>query len=148
MDSAGYKQLVPGLIFLKYISDWFSVQYAALERENTPSPKAGGYMNTAISKFAEKKGKSGSKVATDDLPAPCPGVFYVYVIKCQGEAFYIGQTNNIPRRWQEHKAGKGADYTKKNPPLYMAYYEAFSNRKKRFYTRGPVALRKFRLNHR
>ena len=86
-------------------------------------------MNTAISKFAEKKGKSGSKVATDDLPAPCPGVFYVYVIKCQGEAFYIGQTNNIPRRWQEHKAGKGADYTKKNPPLYIAYYEAFSNRK-------------------
>ena len=87
-------------------------------------------MNTSISKFAEKKGKSDSKVATDDLPAPCPGVFYVYVIKCQGEAFYIGQTNNIPRRWQAHKAGKGADYTKKNPPLYMAYYEAFSNRKK------------------
>lgn len=70
----------------------------------------------------------GAEAIEDDLPAPHPGVFYVYVIKCQGESFYIGQTDNIPRRWQEHKMGKGADWTKKNPPIYIAHYEEFSNR--------------------
>ena len=49
----------------------------------------------------------------DDLPAPKSGEFYVYVIKCEGGSFYIGQTDNIPRRWDEHIKGKGADWTKK-----------------------------------
>lgn len=69
----------------------------------------------------------GAETVEDDLPAPRPGVFYVYAIKCQGGSFYIGQTDNIPRRWQEHKTGKGADWTKRNPPVYIAHYEEFSS---------------------
>jgi len=70
----------------------------------------------------------GAEAIVDDLPAPRPGVFYVYVIKCQGGSFYIGQTDNIPRRWIEHKTGKGADWTKRNPPIYIAHYEEFESR--------------------
>ncbi len=44
----------------------------------------------------------------DDLPAPKPGEFYVYAIKCDDGSVYIGQTYNIPRRWNEHVTGKGA----------------------------------------
>ena len=73
--------------------------------------------------------QAGQAGEAKDLPAPCPGVFYVYVIKCRGGTFYIGQTDNIPRRWEEHKTGKGADWTKKNPPLYIAHYEEFNSRK-------------------
>ena len=70
----------------------------------------------------------GAEAIVDDLPAPRPGVFYVYVIKCQGGSFYIGQTDNIPRRWMEHKTGKGADWTKRNSPIYIAHYEEFKSR--------------------
>lgn len=64
----------------------------------------------------------------DDLPAPQPGEFYVYVIKCEGGSFYIGQTDNIPRRWDEHVTGKGADWTKSHRPIYIAHYETYHSR--------------------
>jgi len=37
-------------------------------------------------------------------------------------------TDNLPRRWQEHVSGKGADWTKKNKPHYIAHYEEFTSR--------------------
>jgi len=70
----------------------------------------------------------GAAQVKDDLPAPRPGVFYVYVIACEGGSFYIGQTDNIPRRWQEHVTGKGADWTKKHKPRYILHYEEFYSR--------------------
>ena len=39
MDAAEYKHVVLGLIFLKYISDSFADQYAALEREPYADPE-------------------------------------------------------------------------------------------------------------
>ncbi|MEA3351571.1 MAG: GIY-YIG nuclease family protein [Chloroflexota bacterium] len=64
----------------------------------------------------------------DDLPAPRPGVFFVYVIACEDGSYYIGHTDNMPRRWQEHVSGKGADWTKKNKPRYIPHYEEFNSR--------------------
>ena len=63
------------------------------------------------------------------LPAPQPGNFFVYVLKCSDGSHYIGHTDNLPRRWEEHKAGIGSDWTKKHPPQYVAYWEEFTNRK-------------------
>jgi len=41
----------------------------------------------------------GAEAVQDDLPAPRPGVHYVYAIACNGGSYYIGHTDNIPRRW-------------------------------------------------
>ena len=70
----------------------------------------------------------GAAPLEDDLPAPKPGEFYVYVIKCDDNSLYIGQTDNIPRRWNEHVTGKGADWTKKHRPIYIPHYETFTSR--------------------
>jgi predicted GIY-YIG superfamily endonuclease len=50
------------------------------------------------------------------------------VIACEGDSYYIGHTDNLPRRWQEHITGKGADWTKKNKPRYLPHYEEFQSR--------------------
>ena len=71
----------------------------------------------------------GAEEQVDDLPAPRPGVYFVYAISCEGGSYYIGYTDNIPRRWHEHVTGKGADWTKKNKPRYIAHYEEFSSLK-------------------
>ncbi|MCK4271616.1 N-6 DNA methylase [bacterium] len=71
----------------------------------------------------------GVEVQEEDLPAPRPGVFFVYAIACEGESYYIGHTDNIPRRWQEHLSGKGAKWTKTHKPRYIAHYEEFNSRK-------------------
>ena len=64
----------------------------------------------------------------DDLPAPRPGVFFVYAIKCEGGSYYIRHTDNILRRWHEHISGKGSDWAKKHKPIYIAHYEEFTSR--------------------
>ena len=70
----------------------------------------------------------GAEALADDLPAPRPGVYFVYAIACDGGSHYIGHTDNLPRRWQEHVSGHGANWTKKNKPRYIPHYEEFSNR--------------------
>jgi len=70
----------------------------------------------------------GAEAQEDDLPAPRPGVYFVYAIACDGGSHYIGHTDNLPRRWHEHISGRGADWTKKNKPRYIAHYEEFTNR--------------------
>jgi len=38
--------------------------------------------------------------------------WYVYILRCKDNSLYTGITNNIQKRYQKHKSGKGARYTK------------------------------------
>ena len=64
----------------------------------------------------------------DDLPAPRPNIYFVYAIRCDNDAIYIGQTQNLLDRWKEHCNGKGAEYTKKHQPKYILHYEEYTTR--------------------
>ena len=63
-----------------------------------------------------------------DLPAPRPNTFYVYAIICDNNSIYIGQTNNLRRRWKEHCVGE-VDWTKRHRPIKIVHYEEFGSRK-------------------
>ena len=49
--------------------------------------------------------------------------YFVYILKCQDGTFYTGVTTDVPRRFQEHKAGKGGHYTRAHPPKSVARIE-------------------------
>jgi DNA helicase-2/ATP-dependent DNA helicase PcrA len=63
-----------------------------------------------------------------DLPAPRPGVFFVYVIECQDGSLYIGQTDDLHRRWNQHLRGDAADWTRLHNPIRIAHYEEVPTR--------------------
>ncbi|WP_293813636.1 GIY-YIG nuclease family protein [uncultured Aquitalea sp.] len=42
------------------------------------------------------------------------------MLKCRDGAFYTGITTDVARRFAQHQAGKGARYTRANPPLAIA----------------------------
>ena len=44
---------------------------------------------------------------------------YVYVIECENQCFYIGQTNDLVRRFQQHKeqGEKGSVWTSNHKPI-------------------------------
>ncbi len=65
--------------------------------------------------------------AAGRLPAPRPNTYYVYVIECENGSHYIGQTDDLQRRWEEHKEGK-VEWTKRHKPVRIAHYEEFSTR--------------------
>jgi len=51
-------------------------------------------------------------------------MFYVYLLKDKNDSLYIGYTNNIKRRFQEHLDGEVAT-TKKMIDIELYYYEAY-----------------------
>jgi hypothetical protein len=50
----------------------------------------------------------GVELTEKHLPAPIKGEFYVYVLRCNNNSFYICQTDDLPRRWEQHRNGTGA----------------------------------------
>jgi superfamily II DNA or RNA helicase/predicted GIY-YIG superfamily endonuclease len=63
-----------------------------------------------------------------DLPAPRPDLFFVYAIECEDGSYYIGQTDDLQKRWQDHVNGRAAEWTKRHKPLKIAHFEEFSSR--------------------
>jgi type I restriction enzyme R subunit len=64
-----------------------------------------------------------------DLPAPRPGIFFIYAIRCDDESIYIGQTDDLERRWDEHVSGTGAEHTRRHKPLDLVHFEEHASRK-------------------
>ena len=61
------------------------------------------------------------------LPAPRPGTWFVYAIECSNGSRYIGQTRDLPRRFEEHKAGTGASWTRRHPPVRVIHWEEYAS---------------------
>ncbi len=51
-------------------------------------------------------------------------MYYVYILENEEGKKYIGYTNNLRRRLEQHNANKGAKYTK-NSKWEIAYIEGY-----------------------
>ena len=60
-------------------------------------------------------------------------VWYVYLIECRGGRLYTGITPDLAARFEAHRAGKGALFTRLNPPERMLAAQPFD---------GPSAARR------
>ena len=54
-------------------------------------------------------------------------MWYVYILECQDGSLYTGTTNDLERRFKEHRKGT-AHYTSYNPPKNIVYTEHFSTK--------------------
>lgn len=54
--------------------------------------------------------------------------FYVYILKTERNTLYCGYTDDVQRRFELHKAGKGAKYTRANKPIEIVYIKEFSTK--------------------
>ena len=50
-------------------------------------------------------------------------MWYVYVIQCVDGSLYTGSTNNLEKRFSDHKNGKGGYYTRSHKPIMVVYKE-------------------------
>lgn len=48
---------------------------------------------------------------------------FVYILRCADRSYYVGKTNDLRTRLNEHQAGVGADYTSVRRPVEMVYAE-------------------------
>lgn len=49
--------------------------------------------------------------------------WYVYMLRCGDGTLYTGITDDVQRRLEAHRSGKGAKYTRGRGPLELAYTE-------------------------
>jgi predicted GIY-YIG superfamily endonuclease len=71
---------------------------------------------------------SESKDEVEGIKVQGPLCWWVYILLCRNGTYYVGLTNDLARRWEEHQSGRGCRYTKGNPAVRVVYSEQFSCR--------------------
>jgi len=55
-------------------------------------------------------------------------LYFVYLLECADGKYYVGVTNNLNKRIEEHREGYNEDsYTNEQLPLRLKYYLVFDN---------------------
>ena len=52
--------------------------------------------------------------------------YHVYMLASQNRALYIGVTNDLGRRIEEHQGGKGSKFTAKYKVQRLVYFEDYT----------------------
>lgn len=50
-------------------------------------------------------------------------MYFVYLIECSDNSLYTGITNDLERRFNEHRNGKGGHYTSSKKAVKIVYTE-------------------------
>ncbi len=59
-------------------------------------------------------------------------MFYIYILLCADNSYYVGHTDDLEKRLTEHNAKKYDGYTAKRLPIKLVYSESFSTRDEAF----------------
>ena len=62
----------------------------------------------------------------------------IYILECADGSYYIGSTNDLQRRLEQHQNGEGANHTRKYLPVKLLYYEEFQRIDEAFYREKQV----------
>ncbi|XLM20750.1 GIY-YIG nuclease family protein, partial [Chromobacterium piscinae] len=54
--------------------------------------------------------------------------WFLYVLRCADGALYTGVSTDVARRYRQHQAGKGARYTRLNPPVSIEMVVEYPDR--------------------
>ena len=52
-------------------------------------------------------------------------MYYVYILRCADDSFYVGSAQDVDARVKAHNDGRGAAYTFRHGPVDLVYSEAF-----------------------
>lgn len=54
--------------------------------------------------------------------------YYVYIIRCKDGSYYTGHAKDAQKRFEVHKKGHGAKYTRMHEPDELVYVEPLESR--------------------
>jgi putative endonuclease len=71
-------------------------------------------------------------------------MWFVYVIQCVDGSFYTGSTNNLEKRFSEHKNGKGGHYTRSHKVVKIIYSKQLATQSKAL--KREIEIKKWKRN--
>ena len=66
--------------------------------------------------------------------------WWLYLIECEGGSLYTGIALDVDKRYAQHVAGKGAKYTRANPPVRLIGKQRYADRSSA--TRAELAFKR------
>lgn len=54
--------------------------------------------------------------------------YYTYVLLTENNTLYCGYTDDVEKRFEKHKSGKGAKYTRANKPVKIIFTAEFGTK--------------------
>ena len=70
--------------------------------------------------------------------------YYIYVLLTENNTYYCGYTDDVNKRFEKHKQGIGAKYTKSHKPLKVVYSKEFKTKSEAMKAESKFkALRRF-----
>ena len=66
--------------------------------------------------------------------------WWLYLIECEGGSLYTGIALDVEKRYAQHVAGKGAKYTRANPPIRLIGKQRYADRSSA--TRAELAFKR------
>jgi putative endonuclease len=76
-------------------------------------------------------------------------MYYLYILKCSDNSFYTGIANNLEKRLEVHKSGKGSKYVRAKLPFRLVYSEELETKslalKREFEIKKMTKLEKMKL---
>jgi predicted GIY-YIG superfamily endonuclease len=58
--------------------------------------------------------------------------FWIYLLRCADGSYYVGHTDNLEERVQQHQTGELGGYTEKRRPVQTEYSQDFPTREEAF----------------
>jgi putative endonuclease len=62
------------------------------------------------------------------ITSTAPNRWFLYLLECRNGHYYAGITNDLEARFAMHLSGKGARYTRANPPIRLLGSRSFPDR--------------------
>jgi predicted GIY-YIG superfamily endonuclease len=57
---------------------------------------------------------------------------WVYLLRCSDGSYYVGHTDNLEKRVEEHQSGDFGGYTSKRRPVQLVHSQDFPTREEAF----------------
>ena len=54
--------------------------------------------------------------------------YFIYVLQTEDNSLYCGNSDNVEKRFEKHKTGLGAKYTKSHKPKEIVFSQQFSTK--------------------
>ncbi len=54
--------------------------------------------------------------------------YFIYILRCADDTLYTGIATDVTRRFEEHRLGLGAKYTRAHKPVRVVYQEKIGSR--------------------
>ncbi|MFP4492763.1 MAG: GIY-YIG nuclease family protein [Puniceicoccaceae bacterium] len=55
-------------------------------------------------------------------------MYFIYIVQCKGSRLYVGSCKDLETRFEKHRSGEGAEFTRRFPPEKIVHTETFPTR--------------------